>query len=1018
MNNGITKCYIENTSFNHYPKLQSYLDDNSIDVTAIFQDDEEKFFLGTALQGLMCFDENETEINMGQQIPCMSNLNNELKLVRDIKSDPSGNIWIGASEPGAIIIYNPEDDKCQSYYKPVSSFLFDSKGNNWIGEATGATSFDFENEQFSYYNYGNISISGIADWMEDNDGNIWIASVDYGIFLIDTYEKRLIPIAEKYNNLPNEKGISLLIDSKGRIWIGFEFYGLFYKEPDQEQFIQLTQQDGLSSNDICSIEEDNDGNIWIGTNHGLSCYNFAKSRFKNYYINDGLSGDEFNYNATFKNKDGIFMFGSTNGLVAFNPEKIEENNKPLPTVIKEVIINNIKIDYDIYGIPISKACLDSTVLTFRHNQNTISIKFSTINLSSSKKSQYAYMLKGVDEDFHYVGEQRQINYSQLPPGEYVFSVKATNNDNVWNNSETTLSFKIRRHPLKSVLALVLYFFVFCLVTMLGFRISQRQNRLKSEILSERTAKQQNAELMKMKLRFFTNISHEFKTPLSLIISPLEEIISNVHGNSSLKKKLTQIRGNSQRLLVLINQLIEFRKMEQDVLPVKKEDINLVDVTRNEMSLFYDVAELKNIQFELKTDIQECQVNTDRDKIEKILGNLLSNAFKNTPENGNITVSLKLKNQNIEVRILDNGYGISEESLEFIFDRFYQEKHTDQISGIGLAYVKKIIELLGGTIKVKSQIDKGTEVVFTIPNAIQRPIVEIFNQSIISEQPKTKGKNISAIQRLNDAPKLDAPKVLIVEDDYEMRMHIRSILGKIYNVDEASDGVKAIEMIQEKDYDLVLSDIMMPKMDGIELCTKIKSNTKTSHIIVIILSAKDESESEMEGYETGANVYLTKPFRPQKLLSIVTNQLNTQHKAVNQQIGAFANKSLRIIGVGQKEKEFYTQVSCFIENNLHIQNFGVKNIENEFGLSRSNLYKKIKSIANVSPNDLIKEIRMNKAAHLLGENILTASEIAYELGYSSANNFFTAFRAYHGKTPRTFQKEFNDKNLNYMDEMIP
>ncbi len=1007
-NRGASVLYKKRAHFDYSPEVQKFLKDHSIDVTAAFRNKEGMLFIGTDNKGILLFDKNGKKIDIGSKYPCLSNLESQPGVVRDIKSDLNGNIWFGSGVEGGITMYSPKNNSCEQYDKAVSSFLFDSRGNTWIGVSYGLVLFDSESKQFTLYQSNNLAIQGIADMLEDREGNIWIASHDNGFFITKMHEKKLVNATEKFTNLPDTKGISLLEDSRGRMWLGTEFYGLFYKDADQDQFNQLTRVDGLPSNDICSMLEDKNGSIWIATNHGLSRFDYTTGRFNNYFIGDGLSGDEFNFNAFFLDDNGVLLFGTTNGLVAFDPDQIEDDHQPLPLVINEVSINNGSVITDIFGLSVIEALYSHKPLTLKHDQNTIHIGFSTINFSSSKKSQFEYMLKGSDEAYQNGGDQQQVNYTKLPPGAYQFRVKASNNDNVWGENEATFSFSIRRHPMKSTVAYILYSLLLCLIAVIVFRIIAYQNQLKNAVIIEQMAKKQQDELVKMKLRFFTNVSHEFKTPLSLIISPLEELINELHGNSSIKRRLTQIRRNSQRLLTLINQLIEFRKMEQDVLPVKREELNLVEITRNAMTLFSDVAELRSINFELKTAIQVCRINSDKDKIEKIFNNVLSNAFKYTPENGSIIVGLTLGKNHVQVSIRDTGAGISEKSLKHIFDRFYQEEHSDQISGIGLAYVNKILELLDGTIEVLSKVDQGTAVIFTIPDANQMPVVEVFKQSttpdhIINDEPKEvkPGK-----KRKESETKPDAPSILVVEDDYEIRKNLCSLLQNAYNVDEAGDGLAAYELIQQRAYNLVISDIMMPKMNGLELCSKIKSNPRTNHMIVVLLSAKDELESEMEGYKTGANIYLSKPFLPQKLLSIIKNQLYTQQKAITHHADTHPDDSEQLIGVNLKEKEFIDQVSLFIEENLHNQDFGIDSIAEEFGLSRSNLYKKFKTITNVSLKDFIREVRMKKAASLLKENMLTASEIAYNLGFSSHTNFFTAFKAYYGKTPKEFQKEEN------------
>ncbi|MEN8249056.1 MAG: ATP-binding protein, partial [Bacteroidota bacterium] len=589
-----------------------------------------------------------------------------------------------------------------------------------------------------------------------------------------------------------------------------------------------------------------------------------------------------------------------------------------------------------------------------------------------------------------------------------FKVIASNNDNVWNEDGAEISFTISPPPWFSWWAYTIYTVLFIIIIYAIRYQIRHEEKMKNAIQMERLEKNQQEKLTQMKLRFFTNISHEFKTPLTLIIGPLEQLLSQQHGNSLLKQKLSQISVNSKKLLELINQLIDFRRMEQDVLPLNKSSHDLIHTVQKTMSMFTQTAVENKIQYSLDTEFEQLTFNYDSDKIEKVLSNILANAFKHCHSNGNIDVSINLnREQTICIAIADTGRGMSSEKLAKVFERFRSndrgsEDNLTHSSGIGLAYSKKLMEIHGGKIKIDSEEGKGTTVKVLFP----------YDKSILTiESPYRKRSSITetvpseTITPEQESPEANdlsnAPRILVVDDDSELRAYVRSILNMYYKIDEAVDGQVGLEMANNSDYDLIISDVMMPRLSGTEMCEKLKSNINTSHIHVALLTAKSDLVSKSEGYKTGADYYIGKPFLPQQLKLVVANILKTRQYIKNYYASGEESES-EPIGISKQDKELILKAIQIVEENLNDDQFSIDMLGKELGLSRTNLYRKLKSLTGLSPSDYIRQIRLKKAADLIKTSDLPISSIAYDVGFKSPANFSTAFKAFHGMSPKEYQ----------------
>lgn len=1010
---GLNIVYNNLKKFNRNPELLKKLEEKSKNISAIYKAENGFLFMGTWDKGLFIADENNQFVHNSPEFNSLSHLTE--KTIRSITSDNNGVIWIGTND-GYLTSFNLNTYSSSVYRIPapspgtelrsVTRIFIDSKDRYWIG--SNFTLFLFDHSTASFYPY--IDNINALDFEEDNEGNIWCASYNKGLCRINTDRTvNYFDLNDKELKIPSVKTITIHKDDKSRLWIGTEFTGLFLYMPDSNKFKQFTTNEGLPSNDICSIQEDRKGRLWIGTNNGLSRFNYSLRDFKNYFDSDGMDADEFHYNSNYADPSGTLYFGCTNGIVIFDPDDIRDDYLTYPVKIEELSINNGTVKKDQRGIPVEEALRKDAFLKLKYNQNTLSFAYATLNFSASKKSNYAYQLIGLDKKFNFVKEQRQVTYSNLKPGEYSFKVIASNNDNVWNEQGTELHFAIANPPWLKWWAIILYGFLLIAILYLFRYQIRHEEKMKNAIKLERIEKEQQKVLNKMKLQFFTNVSHEFKTPLTLIIGPLEQIISELHGNSALKVKLMNISANSKRLLELINQLINFRKIEQDVLPLVKTRNNLVETIQKTMTPFNSIAIDNEVHFELDTDFESMVFNYDIDKIEKIITNLLSNSFKYTPAGGYITVRIWKRKENVVcITVRDTGCGISNENMQKIFNGNYNNTQNGsgnfeiQSSGIGLSYSKKLAELHMGSLHIKSKKGKGTAVTIELPFDNKLP-EKIENKAIIPEELSEKTFDDYTDESLiQTETKLSiVPRILIIEDDEELRGYIRSILIDRYKIDEAQDGKTGYDMAVKNDYDLIVSDIMMPNMNGIELCRKIKSNFKTSHIFIILLSAKSDVESKTEGYNTGADSYLTKPFIPKHLIRVINNLLTTRH-----QIKMFYNTAEGTEneppGIHPRDKQFISDAIAIIEKNLNEEQFGVEKLGKEIGLSRTQLFRKFKSLTGKSPNDFIRQVRLRNAAKLIRERNYSISEIAYMVGFKTPANFSTSFKAFYGKSPKDYK----------------
>ena len=766
---------------------------------------------------------------------------------------------------------------------------------------------------------------------------------------------------------------------------------------------------------IFGILEDEHENLWLSTNKGISKFNPITGLFRNYDVRDGLQSNEFNQGAYHQSKSGNMFFGGINGITKFHPDSVKDNPHIPPIVITDFQLFNkpvlIGIDTSNNRSILKKSITETEEIELFYDDNVISFEFAALDFHIPEKNKYAFIMEGFDRDWTYTDANRRfVTYTNLDPGVYTFRVKGSNNDGVWNEKGTALKIIITPPWWATWWAYTLYglFAVVLFSTSTRFYLNRQRLRHQLELELEHSEKLE--EVNQMKSRFFANISHEFRTPLTLILGPTESIIKDT-SKEEIKKKAGTIKRNANRLLNLINQLLDLSKLEAGKLKLKASCGNIVSFVKGIAMSFESVGERRDILLKMKTTNNEIEVYFDKEKMEKILTNLFSNAFKFTPEGGKITVVINERDDKfVEIKVKDTGIGIPEKELPKLFDRFYQvdSSHTRERegTGIGLALTKELVELHRGSIKVESKEGKWTEVTVTLPlgkeHLLPDEIVEADEspdeKKILVEEEDT----LTSLQLEKPLPEdfdKDKTIILVVEDNADVREFIKESLEGEYQVEEAVNGEQGVRKAESIIPDLIVSDIMMPKMDGYDLTKKLKNDEKTSHIPIILLTAKTEQESKLEGLATGADDYLVKPFDTEELLIRIKNIINTRRKLHKK-----FSKGEYILPRGEEKKlrsideHFMNKVIEVIEQHISEEEFSIEEFGNEVGMSRSQLHRKLKALSGKSASRYIRSVRLTRAKTMIIDQKGNISEIAYSVGFSSPAYFTKCFKDEYGYPP--------------------
>ena len=868
---------------------------------------------------------------------------------------------------------------------------------------------------------------------EDKQRNIWIGR-DRGIDVIERKTgavRRYVNKSNDPNSLVANDVNTLLQDSRGLMWIATKD-GLSLLNPLTGKF--FTSGDGFSfpSSNISNILEDNNGRMWISTNNGLASVkvtpegNRYKFQINNFNEFDGLQARGFNLNASFKLRNGDLIFGGAHGFNLFNPENINTFKPKQNLVFTDFQLFNksVTVGESLKGtVILTKSIADTKAITLNHDQNVFSIEFAACDYFNPDKIRYQYTLENFDKGWIIAPENdRKAIYTNLDAGDYLFKVKAQNNNSNIQSNVITLKITVLPPFWKTTIA-----YIFYIAAMLSFLLYlrhrgiiklKRQFEVKQEkieeerkIAGEREEARRMHQLDLMKIKFFTNVSHEFRTPLSLILSPIDDLIK-VTDKPDQQHKLVMIKRNGKRLLNLVNQLLDFRKMEYNELKLSLKKGDIIKFIKDVSASFTDVAHQKQIQFVFESEVCSFVTDFDHDKIERILFNLLSNSLKFTPSGGHISVILNLADGDgnspgqkmLGIKIIDTGIGIPKENHEKIFDRFFQdnlpESLLNQGSGIGLSITKEFIKMHGGTIEIESEPDYGTCFIINLPVG-EQPEEEI----ILPEDAQTS----HAVSKLIDDGHSSSkkPTVLLIEDNDDLRFYLKDNLKHSFHIIEAVNGKDGWQKALALHPKLIVSDVSMPVMNGLELCKKIKGDSRTDSIPIILLTALNGQDDQLAGLDSGANDYIVKPFNFEILLSKIHSLLRMQQtlkKAYQKQVEV---QAMDIVVVSEDEKFLKNAFAC-IEKNITNPNFSVEELSRNLNLSRVSLYKKLLTLTGKTPVDCIRTIRLKRAVQLLEKSKLSIANVAYEVGFNNAAYFAKVFREEFGLLPSEYIVELRSK----------
>jgi len=1048
---------------------------NDIYATDIYKDNHNVFWVGTFSNGINKANLNAKPFEHFYHIPfnSASIIDNN---VRGICEDKGGNLWIGTRDQGITVIgkgkgnYRHISSNGSSINdNQIRSVYCDSRGIIWIGTKAGLNSYNPANDTFRNFDKEGINGVNIFGIAEDNKQNVLFATWN-GVYKYVSSENRLLHLDYKMQ-LPFEVYTkAVFCDKKGQIWVGTEGGGLIVlksltgsgKVKVIKRFVHQSHRNSLTDNRINYLYEDKQGIIWIGNGNGLDCYDPKKNRFthfsakngfpespvmailednkgylwishkkgisqlhsktfevRNFTQQDGLQSNEFSdaagYKSPFTNK---LYFGGNNGFNSFNPDSIlPEKTVPNTVLINlQILSRQVGINEEINGrVVLTKPLYLTNKIDLTYGDKSVSIEFAGLHYSNPKGNKYAYKLDGFDKDWIYTdAARRTATYSNLEPGDYTFKVISSNSDGIWNKKPALLKISVKPPFWASAWAYLLYLAVLCALLYVYHIYSLRISRLKAKLSYELLIREKETELHQNKLQFFTNISHEIKTPLTLILAPLEMLLQMFPENKSVKTQLNTMKSSGDRLLKLLNQLLDFRKLETGNTMLKIGSHDMILFIKNTLSSFESLAENRRIRLELECAIESFVFKYDEDQLEKVFANLLFNALKFTPEEGIIRVSFEVRAFEQEPRVLitvsNTGKGIPENELETIFRPFKQGSGSGKGgTGLGLAFSRSLVELHGGSINVKSEPLSNslheTSFVVELPvKAVDEEVSGQETESVVVNQFITLSDNSFSKPVREEQIRINGkvPSILIVEDNVELRRYLKEYFESSYQTFEAVNGKAGLEMALRELPDLILSDVMMDEMDGLEFCRHIKAEIKTAHIPVILLTAKDPVEDRIEGMDTGADDYITKPFNLDFLTARIKNLLISRQQLKDRyrkDVSAIVPANVPLSPDEKLLKNFLD----YVEEHLSNPQLNIEAICENVGMSRSHLYSKIKAVTGLGIAEIIKEARLKRAKYLLKEKRFNVNEVAYMVGFSDTDYFRKCFKAEFGQTPSEFAK---------------
>lgn len=991
---------------NHFRSIRRMSSGNSLNdnvVNCITEDASGRLWIGTNTGGVNCWD---TERGTFRTWAIASGFA-ETPESNDVKAmwvdDRAGRIWVGAHAGGLSYISLTDGSvrKITSgdYRSPMNVYsIIPGDGNLlWIGLLEGLRVYDRKSGKLSFPKIAGGKLTDAPHsaraLLRDSSGLLWVGGED-GLSVyhcegaeISPESRIAVPKALYVQDLHEIPGKSLWAATRNGLWCLDEAKG---------EWTRYSEQDGLPTNVINGVESDDYGMIWLSTDRGVCRFNPFSKTFCNFTVEDGLPGNQFNPGSSLRRRSGDILFGGIDGMTSFSPEELSDNPySPSPTIT----------DFRLSGAYSSERIFpENEEIRLSHDKNSFSISFSVPNYLSGHHNSFAYILEGYDSGWTETSENRTASWSNLPHGHYVFRLKAANNGGKWCEKPVELRIYIRPvWYMTGVARLVFALVVLLSLAAVYLRIVKRKDRQKKEELEIQQQAHQE-ELQQMKTRFFINVSHEMRTPLMLIINPLEEMIARCN-DLWMRRRLKYLDSNARRLLHLVNQLLDYRRAELGVFRLSVRPEPVMKIVKENWAYFEEVARKKKLKYRLESSIGDATALVDAQYLELILNNLLSNAFKYT-ETGSVTLYASLTPEEFMLRISDTGIGIPKDKQEQIFERFYQVERDNIGSGIGLSLVRRLVQLHHGNIELVSELGQGSTFTITIPQKLSAYTEQELGGSSrgLSADVKERfmleadeGAFADSGSEAVGVPEEAGGSLLIAEDNEEIAAYLRESLSDSFDIHLAKDGEQALAAIGESLPDLVITDLNMPVMDGVKLCSRLKQNVETADIPVIMISSSTDAKDQLAAFKAGADDFMSKPF-PLSILQVkIRNMLRTRSRVIDK-VSRSSEPDAARLGLSAYDEELLTKAASIVEKNMDNADFSTEDFAAQMGMSRSNLHLKLKALTGESALDFIRRIRFKEACRLLKDGRYSISVISDLVGFNSPSYFATCFKRYMGCLP--------------------
>ena len=941
------------------------------------------------------------------------------KAVRALAEDSSKTVWIGTTNglmTTDLSFGHPLNQTHRSSSNGVNAIVVDHNNRVWIGTHHGLTRIGERNSPPTWFfndpeDPGSLPHNHVSTLFVDSKNRLWIGTAGGGAGLYDELKgkfSRYEQVEGMASALTNNFVTSIVEGLDGTIWIGTLGGGVNRVDRENGSTTSITAENGLCDNRIASLLVDDGGILWVGTQNGLSRYDPSGPTFRHFFAPHGLANNQMSINSMFKDRTGRLFFGTLTGFNSFLPERVTIDSQPA-----RITFTGMKVFQTPYFPGEDLSGINGIVLS--HEQNYFTIGFALLDFTFPKQNRYEYYLEGFDDHWIQRGSRTRAEYTNVPPGNYVFRIRGADSHGVWNDQGSTLAITITPPWWRTMWAYMGYVIGASALLFYLRRYEKNRQNLKHRLELEHVQAEKLKEIDQLKSRFFANISHEFRTPLTLIEGPVKQLKSGEYKEDPSEQYEIILR-NSQRLLRLVNQLLDIAKIESGGMKLRAQELDLRNIVKGVSAAFESSAKQKRIEFKIKGLDEPLIGWFDIEALEKIIVNLLSNAFKFTPPHGQVNVDsrqLPIDNrQFVEISVSDTGIGIPVTELERIFDRFYQvdasQTREHEGTGIGLALTKELVELHRGVISVKSDVGKGATFTVRLPMGKEHlgldEIVEAHEKNEHTAELMLNVAGHHEEEAVDEEGGIagESPLVLIIEDNADMRKYVHTSLNTRYRVFEAANGEEGIQKAIEIIPDLIISDVMMPRMDGFVLCSRLKTDERTSHVPIILLTAKADTTHKIEGLETGADDYITKPFDTHEL-SVRVKNLIEQRRKLRERFAKDGIFKVREGSISSADDRFLKRAREVVEAHMAEPIFSAEFFAKEMFLSRMQLHRKMKALTDHSPGEFVRILKLERASQLLRHNAATIAEIAFQVGYDDPSHFAAAFRKQFGLSPSDFQQ---------------